>query len=199
MSKQSKIKYDRLLEVASRQFSEFGYRSVTLDEIAKEAGISKMTIYKHFATKEELFIETILSFMHKHAACIEEELKSKTGTIEKIDHLMKYNLETSKNFSLSFYKDVMSMPNVTESVMAKKLEYIRRIYRGIVNEGVLSGEIREMDVDFATEMLIVTTQAYGEKFINAINSLEDIRSSTEKFYDFLKYGLFGGNGGGKIV
>ena len=45
----------RILEAASSHFSAHGLERASLDAIAAEAGVSKMTIYSHFASKEGLF------------------------------------------------------------------------------------------------------------------------------------------------
>lgn len=45
-----------LLDAAERVFSEKGFTAATLDDIAFAAGYTKGAIYKHFTTKEELFL-----------------------------------------------------------------------------------------------------------------------------------------------
>src|SRR5947208_10423607 len=45
----------RILEAARRHFSAHGLERASVDAIAAEAGVSKMTIYSHFASKEALF------------------------------------------------------------------------------------------------------------------------------------------------
>jgi len=45
----------RILEAASRNFSAHGLERASVDAIAAEAGVSKMTIYSHFASKDGLF------------------------------------------------------------------------------------------------------------------------------------------------
>ncbi len=47
---------DRLFEVASRLFYQQGYRAVGVDTLAEESGIGKMTLYRHFPSKDELII-----------------------------------------------------------------------------------------------------------------------------------------------
>ncbi|MMZ66194.1 Biofilm operon icaADBC HTH-type negative transcriptional regulator IcaR [compost metagenome] len=43
-----------ILENALRLFGEKGYESTTVDEIAKESGLSKPSFYKYFDSKENL-------------------------------------------------------------------------------------------------------------------------------------------------
>ncbi len=49
-------KYKDILETGQELFWKFGFRRVTIEEICKEAGISKMTFYKYFSNKMDLAI-----------------------------------------------------------------------------------------------------------------------------------------------
>ena len=48
-------KAESILAAAKRTFLESGFGAVSMDAIAREAGVSKATVYAHFAGKEELF------------------------------------------------------------------------------------------------------------------------------------------------
>jgi AcrR family transcriptional regulator len=47
----------RILEVANRMFLDRGYEAVTVAEIAREAGVSSVTVFNHFPRKEDLFMD----------------------------------------------------------------------------------------------------------------------------------------------
>lgn len=48
-----------ILDAAKRLFSTQGYDGVSMDQIAGEAGVSKLTVYSHFGDKEALFVEAV--------------------------------------------------------------------------------------------------------------------------------------------
>ena len=50
-----------ILDAAKRLFVSHGYLNVSMDQIAAEAGVSKLTVYSHFGDKETLFSEAIRS------------------------------------------------------------------------------------------------------------------------------------------
>lgn len=50
---------DRVLKTASRLFHREGIRAVGVDRIAAEADVGKMTLYRHFATKDDLVVATL--------------------------------------------------------------------------------------------------------------------------------------------
>lgn len=54
-------KPDQILKAAHTVFLEQGYGAASMDAIAREAGVSKATLYAHFASKQELFAAIISS------------------------------------------------------------------------------------------------------------------------------------------
>ncbi|HXI22618.1 MAG TPA: TetR/AcrR family transcriptional regulator [Pyrinomonadaceae bacterium] len=59
----------QILKVAMRLFSQRGFRGTTTKEIAKAAGVSEAMVFRHFATKEELY-----SAILDHKACLHDDL-----------------------------------------------------------------------------------------------------------------------------
>lgn len=51
-----------IVKIANRLFSEKGYSNTSVDEIAKECGMAKASLYKIFGSKEELLLESMLQF-----------------------------------------------------------------------------------------------------------------------------------------
>ncbi len=50
---------DAILDATERLLARFGYRKMTVEDIAREAGIGKGTIYLHFSSKEEIALSRI--------------------------------------------------------------------------------------------------------------------------------------------
>ena len=57
----SSIMKDKILEKAGEMFLNLGFKSVTMDDIANEIGVSKKTIYIHFSNKTALVNSVTLS------------------------------------------------------------------------------------------------------------------------------------------
>lgn len=49
----------KILEASIDLFRQYGFKAVTMDDIARRAGISKKTLYQHFANKQEVVTETV--------------------------------------------------------------------------------------------------------------------------------------------
>ena len=85
------MKGEQILNAAKKLFTNYGFKKVSMDEIASEAGVTKKTVYTYFSSKEELL-----------KYCIKEELQNMRkiiGNVEskKLDfmetvHQVIYNL-----------------------------------------------------------------------------------------------------------
>ena len=81
-SKKLEIK-DRIITKAREQFFRYGVKSVTMDEIANELGISKKTIYQHFEDKDDIVYQLMLSEMNQDKCEWEELEKTSKDVIER--------------------------------------------------------------------------------------------------------------------
>lgn len=54
---------DKILNASILLFSQKGYSAVTTKEIAKEAGVSEMTLFRHFESKHNLFEKAFEKFV----------------------------------------------------------------------------------------------------------------------------------------
>jgi AcrR family transcriptional regulator len=59
---QDPVKRQQILEGANRVFSQMGFDAASMNDITREAGVSKGTIYVYFDSKEELFLELCIHY-----------------------------------------------------------------------------------------------------------------------------------------
>jgi TetR/AcrR family transcriptional regulator, mexJK operon transcriptional repressor len=64
-----------ILEAATTAFLRNGYRGTSMDEIAAVAGVSKQTVYKHFADKESLFSEIVTGAVEEAGDPVQQEVR----------------------------------------------------------------------------------------------------------------------------
>lgn len=65
---------DRILEAAGRVFARKGYNASSLDQVAREAGMTKGAIYWHFSSKNDLFFALLDSRFQLHTAPLSEDV-----------------------------------------------------------------------------------------------------------------------------
>ena len=73
-----------IIEAATTAFLRSGYLGTSMDEIAASAGVSKQTVYKHFADKERLFSEIVVVSVNEASDPVHAEVRNlqDSGDIE---------------------------------------------------------------------------------------------------------------------
>ena len=80
---------EKIIEIASEQFSLYGVRTITMEDIARLAGISKKTIYQEFKDKKELVKEAFSVALKEDQAALDKILEGEDGVIEHLVHTSK--------------------------------------------------------------------------------------------------------------
>ena len=140
---------DQILIKATDMFLTLGFKSVTMDEIATEMGISKKTIYKYFSNKE-LLIEESTQLVHKEVIETIEKIVAKNfNAIEEnfqirrmFKEMFKYS-ETSPAYELKRH-----YPEVYQKVVGYQIEICEGCFRNNILKGISEGLYREnIDVE----------------------------------------------------
>lgn len=84
------MKKDQIIESARLLFHKYGFKKVSMDEIARESGVTKKTIYSYFSSKEDL-----LKYF------IQEEILNMKNIVEEVDNK---NLDFFETVNQSIYK-----------------------------------------------------------------------------------------------
>lgn len=192
MARQSEMKLERLLQKAESLFLKYGYKAVSMDQLAQEAGISKMTIYKHYHSKDDLFIAVLINMTDYHVAIIEKMLDEKPHTLDKIEALYSYSMNSASLFPDFVIKEIMERSTIMAAVSSYKQKWTLHMWRKILETGIAKGEIRKLDVDFTATLLMNMPLAFMNT--DFFSSPENLNRLLTNFYDFVKYGLLGTTG-----
>ncbi len=57
---------EQIIEIATKAFLHYGFKNVTVDEIARQAGISKKTLYQEFSKKDDLVLASVKHYNLKN-------------------------------------------------------------------------------------------------------------------------------------
>ncbi len=87
----------RILEVSKGLFYRFGIKSVTMDDIARELGMSKKTIYQYFNDKDSIVCEIMKAHMETEANEIDEITKT---AIDPIDELVQISIKLRQHMQM---------------------------------------------------------------------------------------------------
>jgi AcrR family transcriptional regulator len=98
-----------ILESAEKLFMKYGIKKVTIQDIASEAGISKMTFYRSYSNKEEVALHVIQSISAKYMEKYQMIMSKPIPFPERIQAFIFLKSEGSKDFSPEFIKDVHNL------------------------------------------------------------------------------------------
>jgi AcrR family transcriptional regulator len=183
---------DEILEAAFRIFSIKGYHNATVDDVAREAGISKGTCYQYFTGKEDIFIAT----MERTLGTLLAEADAAAG--DTGDALTKLGIE-GLTF-ISKYRDLqfMFMGVISEALggnerlRRKAVEVFRKVAEFLardIEKGIDEGTFRPVDPMTVAYALIGIAEVIGNRY--AVEEDFDVLSFFINLMDFLQHGLYG--------
>lgn len=91
------VKKQALMETAARLFANEGYHAVGVDRIAEQSGVAKMTMYKHFASKEQLVFEVLNQSMEEAHQSLEEWVMKKSGAMQRLQAVFAWQARVVKS------------------------------------------------------------------------------------------------------
>ncbi len=180
----------RIVEAARAHFFCHGFRSVTMDELAEELGMSKKTLYAHFPGKIEL-LEAVLAdkfagveaklngIMHAHphdfSAALHELL---ANTQRELDEIKP-----------PFVRDMrQKAPHVFKVIERRRAALIERFFGKLFIEGQRAGMVRkDVPAKLTIEILLAIVQA----IMNPVKMEELGMTPKEGFAGILKIILEG--------
>jgi AcrR family transcriptional regulator len=148
---------DEILHAAQQLVAEKGYAAMSMDDLAARVGISKPTLYSHFATKESLVVAAAIRDMQSFAALLEGEAGAQTP-LERLAHLMRELLQRQVRLQTM---GIGPMPEVMQLLCANEdaLAYIHRFDRGV--RGLVEAGQAQGEIDPSLDPAAVSRALYG--------------------------------------
>ncbi len=138
---------DRILQKAEQLFFRVGVKSVTMDDIARELGVSKKTIYQHFPDKDEIVYQTVVQEMVKDQCEFEALRDGQYNAIERIMHGTEMMRQQFADMNPSLIYDVQKYhPRAWQVFQQHKHGFILNGIREELRQGIAEGLFRD-DLD----------------------------------------------------
>jgi AcrR family transcriptional regulator len=140
-----------MLEAALNLFSEKGYHSVTMHEIAAKAEFAIGTIYKFFRNKEDLYKALILEKAGEFKDAIQEAIEDNTDEVEKLKNFVKVKGEIFQAqipvirlyFSETHGESFSMLAGLDAEIRAMHGEFLKRLAE-IFAEGIAKKRFRKI-------------------------------------------------------
>ncbi len=156
MSKKEETR-EKIMNIALKLFSEQGYYSTTTKEIAKQANINEITLFRHFGTKENLFQDTTDVYVHNIDIKSEINRLIKQDFEESIVEIARDYLEFCfKNKQI--YKIQMRLKDDESSFVRLKLsrEFVSELelyFDHLIADKIICGDSHMMAVSLIDSIL----------------------------------------------
>ena len=96
---------DRILVESGLLFAKYGIKSMTMDSLAEELGISKRTIYERFKDKDTLLREVILYYKYQTQVQAHELIDQSDNAIEALFRIIKMTIAQMMQMNPAFFHD----------------------------------------------------------------------------------------------
>jgi TetR/AcrR family transcriptional regulator of autoinduction and epiphytic fitness len=161
----SQRKHAAILEAAAHEFREAGFVATSMDRIAERAGVSKRTVYNHFACKEGLFeaiLEVMWSRIHK---AVDLAYDPVAPLAQQLNALATRELELLADsdflgLARALLAEAIRSPELAQRKWAELAEREVGLPRW-VQAAVDDGRLEADDPAFAAEQLIALLKAFA--------------------------------------
>ncbi len=191
MQKQSK-KYNHILEAARKLFYKYGIKKVTVEDICKEAKVSKMTFYKLFPNKIELAKTMLTEIFDQSERLFRELMSSHMPFTEKMENLVQWKLDNNGDASMQFVAELYETSDSEIAAFLKQTSHERM--QGVIKEFVKAQEKGLMRKDLKPELLLAIfdkiQELAGDKRI--LKAYDNVQDMTRAISNFFIYGISNG-------
>jgi AcrR family transcriptional regulator len=155
---------EQLLKATLKLISEKGYLGATTREIALEAGVTELTLFRHFGSKEHLFEELLKSYtflpMLKELLPEMEGLSCEEG-LTLIASRFLLSLKERKSMVKIMYSEITSYPEKIKEVYNKYIDEMRRTLARYFESQQNSGVLRKnMSPEMAARVFLWILVSY---------------------------------------
>lgn len=167
-----------ILTAALKTFSNKGFAATKLDEVAREAGVSKGTLYLYFESKEVLFKAVVTEFVLPQIAKAEGQAEQYSGSIKDlmISLLEQWRINVLET-ELSGIPKIMiaeasNFPDLANFYLENVIKRTRHFIANLIELGIKRGEFRQCDSDYAARSFL-TPMVFTAIWQNSLAPFDD--------------------------
>jgi AcrR family transcriptional regulator len=186
---------DLILDAAERLIGVLGYSKTTMDDVAREAGVGKRTIYVHFPSKEEVVLCTIdrivdrlLERLRGHAAGPPPAAgRLRAMLVERV----LFRFDSVRGYSHGLDELFASL---RPAYLARRDRYFAAeagVFAGVVRAAHEAGEFTAPDPAAAAEVLLLATNSLLPYALSTreLGRRKDVEARVGRVADLLLFGL----------
>lgn len=149
-----------ILTSALKSFTAKGYAATKLDDVAKQAGVSKGTLYLYYESKEALFKAVVSEFVVPQIAKAEEQAEQYSGSIKDLMYKLveQWKINVLENELSGIPKLIMAeasnFPELATFYLTNVIQRTRNFVTNLIIMGIERGEFQECDAKLAARTFL---------------------------------------------
>ena len=154
---------DLILDAADRLLARYGYRKMTMDDIAQEVGIGKGTIYLHFKSKEEIALARVDRIVDRLNERLRGIAHSNGSAVARLRRMLLervlFRFDSVQHYTESL-SDVLAA--IRPALLVRHNRHFdeeERVFAALLKEGKSDGEFVFKDIRGTARALLVATNA----------------------------------------
>lgn len=185
------MKQEQILKAAKELFTKYGFKKVSMDEIASETGVTKKTVYSYFSSKEELLKDVIKEELQNIKKIIDKAEKQSNDFFVNIQSVIcsviRYKNESDFFKMLIKESEMFNNEKLKDNLKIIDSE-IKDYIKSKVEKAVNNKEIVVKDVNIITFLIY---KMYIALIIdwNEDNAKLDEKDIADNVLQILKYGI----------
>jgi AcrR family transcriptional regulator len=190
--KRKEQKKDNIRRAALELFRTYGFQKVSIGEIARRAGVSQVTIYNHFHSKEGLVRDVIkwhmLDLLGKYMAII----KSEKPFLEKLESIVFDKSQVAGQFQGELIQTmIQNDPEIMDFLNKLYEENINPAMVNFFNEGIQQGYITPK---ISTKAILLYLDIIRHGFYGTPDIPEQVSKKPELLKELIQIITYGLNG-----
>ena len=135
---------NQILEEAEALYTRYGLKSVSMDDVARKVGISKKTLYQHFAKKEDLIKEVMQCNFEEDLEHFAASLNDSTDAIDEFLRNSRYFIREMRQISPTLFYDMQKYyGNIWLEQAKAHMSYFEKSMQDNIERGISEGLYRD--------------------------------------------------------
>jgi AcrR family transcriptional regulator len=186
---------DRILDAADRLLARYGYQKMTIDDLAREVGIGKGTVYLHFRSKEEIvlfrvdrvvrrLVDRLLAIAQSHAP---PDVKIRRMLLLRV----MFRFDSVQHYTESISEVLRALRSGLLERHQKHFEQEARMFAQVLKQGQDTGVFHNVHGLRTARVLLVATNSLLPFSLSTreLGSRREVENNCKKVADLLVAGL----------
>lgn len=149
--------HEKIVLAAERIFAENDFHEVLMEDVARDCGVAKGTVYRYFSSKRALYLAVMFDGIERLRDKVQAAVDSSDEPLRKLERVTYCILEQTwdRRFFLALIHRIEHKPDDPDArEWLRRRKEISRIIERAVKEGIAAGALQRVDAYLATEMLL---------------------------------------------